>query len=145
MMCARFLKRTPKEGHGRLYRLSERWFNELHTAYDRGLRWVLKHQAFTLTVMILTICVNIFLFIIVPKGFFPQQDTGPDWRIDPGFAGHFVRRNACEAAAVHRNRYEGSRGAERHLFHWWRERHEQRPHVYDARSRFRSGKSAPTK
>ena len=76
MMCARFLKSTPKEGHGRLYRLSERWFNELHTAYDRGLRWVLKHQAFTLTVMILTICVNIFLFIIVPKGFFPQQDTG---------------------------------------------------------------------
>ncbi len=76
MMCARFLKSTPKEGHGRLYRLSERWFNELHTAYDHGLRWVLKHQAFTLTVMILTICVNIFLFIIVPKGFFPQQDTG---------------------------------------------------------------------
>jgi multidrug efflux pump len=76
MMCARFLKSTPKEGHGRLYRLSERWFNELHSAYDHGLRWVLKHQAFTLTVMILTICVNIFLFIIVPKGFFPQQDTG---------------------------------------------------------------------
>jgi hydrophobe/amphiphile efflux-1 (HAE1) family protein len=76
MMCARFLKSTPKEGHGRLYRLSERWFNELHAAYDHGLRWVLRHQAFTLTVMILTICVNIFLFIIVPKGFFPQQDTG---------------------------------------------------------------------
>ncbi len=76
MMCARFLKSTPKEGHGRLYRLSERWFNELHTAYDHGLRWVLRHQAFTLTVMIATICVNIFLFIIVPKGFFPQQDTG---------------------------------------------------------------------
>jgi hydrophobe/amphiphile efflux-1 (HAE1) family protein len=76
MMCARFLKSTPKEGHGRLYRLSERWFNELHAAYDHGLRWVLRHQAFTLTVMILTICVNIFLFVIVPKGFFPQQDTG---------------------------------------------------------------------
>ncbi len=76
MMCAKFLKRSSEENHGRLYRLSERWFDELHTAYDHGLRWVLKHQAFTLTVMILTICVNIFLFIIVPKGFFPQQDTG---------------------------------------------------------------------
>jgi multidrug efflux pump len=76
MMCAKFLKRSSKEGHGRLYRLSERGFNKLHAAYDQGLRWVLRHQAFTLTVMILTICVNIFLFIIVPKGFFPQQDTG---------------------------------------------------------------------
>ena len=76
MMCAKFLKHSSKEGHGWLYRLSERWFDELHMAYDHGLRWVLKHQAFTLTVMIVTICVNIFLFIIIPKGFFPQQDTG---------------------------------------------------------------------
>jgi len=76
MMCAKFLKHSSKEGHGRLYRLSERCFDELHATYDRGLRWVLKHQAFTLTVMLITICVNIFLFIIVPKGFFPQQDTG---------------------------------------------------------------------
>ncbi|MGC2330255.1 MAG: multidrug efflux RND transporter permease subunit [Candidatus Acidiferrales bacterium] len=76
MMCARFLKPSSKEGHNWIYRLSERWFDELHTAYDHGLRWVLRHQALTLTVMIATICVNIFLFIIIPKGFFPQQDTG---------------------------------------------------------------------
>jgi hydrophobe/amphiphile efflux-1 (HAE1) family protein len=76
MMCAKFLRHSSKEGHGRLYRLSERWFDELHATYDQGLRWVLRHQALTLTVLIITVCVNVFLFIIIPKGFFPQQDTG---------------------------------------------------------------------
>jgi multidrug efflux pump len=76
MMCARFLKRSSKEGHGRLYLLSERGFEGLLAAYDRGLRWVLKHQGFTLAVTIATVCLNVFLFVIIPKGFFPQQDTG---------------------------------------------------------------------
>jgi len=76
MMCAKFLKPIEKEGHGRLYRLSEKGFEKLLAAYDHGLKWVLSHQRFTLGVTIATICVNIFLFVIVPKGFFPQQDTG---------------------------------------------------------------------
>ena len=45
-------------------------------AYESGLRWVLNHQALTLGVTIATVCLNILLFIIIPKGFFPQQDTG---------------------------------------------------------------------
>jgi multidrug efflux pump len=76
MMCAKFLRPIEKEGHNWLYRLSERGFDNLAAAYDRGLRWVLNHQGLTLSVTVATICLNVVLFIIIPKGFFPQQDTG---------------------------------------------------------------------
>jgi hydrophobe/amphiphile efflux-1 (HAE1) family protein len=76
MMCAKFLKRSSRKSHGRLYRFSERCFDDLHLAYDRGLRWVLRYQGLTLAVTIATVCLNVFLFVIIPKGFFPQQDTG---------------------------------------------------------------------
>jgi hydrophobe/amphiphile efflux-1 (HAE1) family protein len=76
MMCAKFLKPHRKEGQSRLYVASERAFENVLHAYDRGLQWVLHHQPLTLTITIATVCLNIFLFVIVPKGFFPQQDTG---------------------------------------------------------------------
>jgi multidrug efflux pump len=76
MMCAQFLRPVRREGHNWIYRLSERSFNNLAAAYDRGLRWVLDRQALTLGVTIGTVCLNVLLFIIIPKGFFPQQDTG---------------------------------------------------------------------
>ncbi|MGB0034987.1 MAG: efflux RND transporter permease subunit, partial [Candidatus Acidiferrales bacterium] len=76
MMCAKFLKHQSRRGHNRIYLLSEGAFDAMHSAYDRGLRWVLRHQPLTLTITIATVCVNVFLFIIIPKGFFPQQDTG---------------------------------------------------------------------
>jgi multidrug efflux pump len=76
MMCAKFLRPTKKEGHNWIYRLCERGFDGLLATYDHGLRWVLKHQALTLSVTIATVCLNIALFLIIPKGFFPQQDTG---------------------------------------------------------------------
>ncbi|MGA8767159.1 MAG: multidrug efflux RND transporter permease subunit [Candidatus Acidiferrales bacterium] len=76
MMCAKFLRPISKEGHNWIYRLSERGFDRLAAAYERGLRWVLNHQPLTLGVTIATICVNVILFIVIPKGFFPQQDTG---------------------------------------------------------------------
>jgi len=76
MMCARLLKPIPPGGHGRLYRLSERAFNMLLNAYAATLGWVLRHQRVTLLVMLVTIGLNIYLFAIVPKGFFPQQDSG---------------------------------------------------------------------
>ncbi len=75
MMCAKFLR--PERGsHGRLYRLSERGFEWLHRHYETSLRWVLRHSALTLAVAVLTVCVNIYLYTVVPKGFFPVQDTG---------------------------------------------------------------------
>jgi hydrophobe/amphiphile efflux-1 (HAE1) family protein len=76
MMCAKFLKPIESEGHNRLYRSSERAFGKLVGAYENGLRWVLTHQGLTLGVTIATVCLNIFLFYVIPKGFFPQQDTG---------------------------------------------------------------------
>jgi len=45
-------------------------------AYRSGLKWVLRHQPLTLAITVATVCLNIYLFIVVPKGFFPQQDTG---------------------------------------------------------------------
>jgi multidrug efflux pump len=75
MMCARFL-RHDNHSHGAAYRATEKFFNWMYHSYDDCLRWVLRHQATVLTILILTICLNIYLFVIVPKGFFPQQDSG---------------------------------------------------------------------
>src|SRR5471032_1000085 len=77
MMCARLLKREPKEDEqGRFYRASGAWIDWLIEAYGRKLRWVLKHHPLTLLVAIATLGLTVFLYIIVPKGFFPVQDTG---------------------------------------------------------------------
>jgi multidrug efflux pump len=75
MMCARFLKHDTGR-HGRAYRLSESLFNRLLHTYDISLRWVLRHQFVILLVTIGTVCLNVYLFVVTPKGFFPQQDTG---------------------------------------------------------------------
>jgi multidrug efflux pump len=76
MLCAKFLKSRDESLHGSIYRLSERAFQWLHNEYATGLRWVLRHQWLILCVVIGTIALNFYLFWIVPKGFFPQQDTG---------------------------------------------------------------------
>jgi hydrophobe/amphiphile efflux-1 (HAE1) family protein len=75
MMCSRLLKPETKE-HGRLYRLLERGFDGLLNLYERGLRIVLRHQFVTMMVMLGTIVLTGYLYVIIPKGFFPQQDTG---------------------------------------------------------------------
>ena len=75
MMCAYLLKPERKD-HGRLYRLSERGFDALLSAYEAGLKIALRHRFVTLMVMIGTIVVTGYLYVIIPKGFFPQQDTG---------------------------------------------------------------------
>ncbi|MDB6031990.1 MAG: acriflavin resistance protein [Verrucomicrobiales bacterium] len=76
MMCSRLLRRERPEQHGRLYQASERAFQWILDAYGRSLRVVLRHPAVTLGILLLTIVVNIYLFVVVPKGFFPQQDNG---------------------------------------------------------------------
>lgn len=75
MMCAYLLKPESHE-HGRLYRWSERGFDLLLSVYEAGLKVVLRHRFITLMVMIGTIVVTGYLYVIIPKGFFPQQDTG---------------------------------------------------------------------
>jgi multidrug efflux pump len=76
MLCAQFLKSRDESSHGPIYRASENVFLRLHGEYATALRWVLRHQTLILCVAIGTAFLNIYLFMIVPKGFFPQQDTG---------------------------------------------------------------------
>jgi multidrug efflux pump len=75
MMCAKFLRRNHQK-HGRLYRASEAAFEWIHKIYRGSLGWVLRHQPLTLAITVLTAGLSVYLYIIVPKGFFPQQDTG---------------------------------------------------------------------
>jgi multidrug efflux pump len=76
MMCAKLLKHDPDAQNGKFYKLSERGFEAVISFYSRTLKWVLQHQTLTLIVAVLTLALTIFLYIIVPKGFFPVQDTG---------------------------------------------------------------------
>ncbi len=76
MMCARLLKPESQEKHGRFYHLSEKYFNDLLNAYDRSLKWVLHHHVFTMIVAAITLVATIWLYILIPKGLLPQQDTG---------------------------------------------------------------------
>jgi hydrophobe/amphiphile efflux-1 (HAE1) family protein len=75
MLCSRFLRKQ-SEHHGRLYRIIERGFEALINGYRRVLDVVLRHQPLTLLVFFVTMAVTAFLFVAVPKGFFPIQDTG---------------------------------------------------------------------
>jgi multidrug efflux pump subunit AcrB len=75
MMCAYLLKRERKE-HGRLHRFFERGFDILVNVYEAGLKIVLRHRMITLMGMIGTVALTGYLYVIIPKGFFPQQDTG---------------------------------------------------------------------
>jgi multidrug efflux pump len=76
MMCSRLLKHQRDEEHGKVFRTSERAFTWILGLYERSLGWVLEHSGLTLAVLGLTIALNFYLFWIVPKGFFPQQDNG---------------------------------------------------------------------
>jgi len=76
MMCSRLLKRDEPGRHGRMYRASEQIFDRTLRLYGRSLTWVLEHSALMLVILLLTIGVNIYLLVIVPKGFFPEQDNG---------------------------------------------------------------------
>ena len=76
MMCARLLKHTPEEQQSRLFRASQRGYDRIIEFYGKTLRWVLQHQTGTLLVAVSTLVLTILLYIIIPKGFFPVQDTG---------------------------------------------------------------------
>ncbi len=76
MLSARLLRDESHRGHGALYRGIEAAFNGMLNAYGRGLNVVLRHQFLTLLVFFATIAASVWLFVTIPKGFFPQQDTG---------------------------------------------------------------------
>jgi hydrophobe/amphiphile efflux-1 (HAE1) family protein len=76
MMCARLLTAEKDEKHGRFYVVTERMFTRLLGAYESGLKWVLRNQFLTLMVAVGTLVATIWLYIVIPKGLLPQQDTG---------------------------------------------------------------------
>ena len=76
MMCARLLKHTPAEKQGRFYRVTGEWFDAIIRRYGEMLNWVLDRQFATLMVATGTVALTVLLYIFVPKGFFPVQDTG---------------------------------------------------------------------
>jgi len=76
MMCAHLLRAQREAEHGRLYRASERVFQWALYLYERTLTWVLRQQFLILLVTLATIALTVYLYVVIPKGFFPQQDTG---------------------------------------------------------------------
>ncbi|RFC39695.1 MAG: multidrug efflux pump [Candidatus Nitrotoga sp. CP45] len=76
MMCARLLRPRSKSPPGRLYKVSERIFNALLNGYRVSLDWALAHGRIMMLVLLATVCLNVYLYTVIPKGFFPQQDTG---------------------------------------------------------------------
>ncbi len=76
MMCAKLLKQGKTGAHGRVYKMSERLFNGMRARYEQTLHWALGHPRFMLSLVVSCVVVTIGLFIISPKGFFPEQDTG---------------------------------------------------------------------
>jgi multidrug efflux pump len=74
MMCSVLLRK--KATHGKLYMASERAFERILKGYEHSLAWVLEHSLLVLIIAIATLGLNVFLYVVIPKGFFPQQDTG---------------------------------------------------------------------
>jgi len=75
-MCAKFLKPEKDRKHNWLSRAIDRGFKRLYDGYASSLRWVLRHQPLVLGITLGTVCLAIYLYVVIPKGFFPQQDTG---------------------------------------------------------------------
>ncbi len=76
MMCATILKKETTRAHGFIYRATEWMFDQLRSTYDKSLRWALRHSLTMLFITVLTLGTNVLLFWFIPKGFFPDQDTG---------------------------------------------------------------------
>ena len=132
MMCARILRHNPEEQQGRFYRASERVFERMIAFYGRTLKVVLRYQTITLLVAAGHPGADIFLYIVIPKGFFPVQDTGVIQGISQApqtisFAGH-----GQSAAGAGEGHPAGSRGREPLVLHR-RRRHQhhaqQRTHL----------------
>ena len=122
MMCAYVLKDESKEKHGRLYRLSERGFTGLLSGYSKSLKWVLDHPLPVLFILLLTIGLNFYLISIIPKGFFPQQDTGAivgglqgpqdaSFPVMDNSVKQLVRVIKADPGVAHVNAYTGGNGS----------------------------------
>jgi multidrug efflux pump len=76
MMCSRLIRSRSERGEGRLFQLSERAFQGMLDGYARSLRWALRYRGLVMVLLVATVAFNIYLYMTIPRGFFPQQDTG---------------------------------------------------------------------
>ena len=132
MMSAKLLRHQREEQQGWFYRVSERGFNSVIAFYGKTLQFVLRYRRTTLLVTVGTLVATILLFMYVPKGFFPVQDTGLILGISEAAAKYFVHRDGAAAAGAGNGDLERSRGREPDFFHRnrWHQRHDQqRPHA----------------
>ncbi len=130
MMCAYLLKHN--ENHGKLYNTTERWFNWVIDQYGKMLNVVLNHSFVTLLVLLATIGLNVYLFVRVPKGFFPFKNTCPRERQRAGRTQDTSFEQMDKTLkAIRRHRSRRPRHGHRHRLHRRRPRrsHQQRPHV----------------
>ncbi len=135
MMSARILRHTPEDQQGRFYKASERVFENMIAFYGRTLKFVLRYQTITLLVAVGTLLLTIFLYIIIPKGFFPVQDTGVIQGISQAPRIHQLASHGRKAAGTCQGR-DGRPGRRKHFIIHRRGRHEhhhqQRPHVHQS-------------
>jgi hypothetical protein len=110
MMCAYLLGRKRERPQGRLFRTSERAFAAMLGGYTRTLRWALDHPGLVVLTLIATVCLNGYLFWVVPKGLFPQQDTG---RV----VGGIQADQSISFQAIHLDHPQGSGGGHRRRIH----------------------------
>jgi multidrug efflux pump len=106
MMCAMLLRRPQEERHGRFYRASEAVFDAMLHGYDRTLIWALRRPLLIMAILAVTLGLNVYLYVTVPKGFFPQQDTGRVNGIiqaDQAISFQAMRQKLQEFIAVIRN------------------------------------------
>ena len=122
MMCAFLLKDEREIKHGRAYRISEKGFEWMLTGYRRSLTWVLENPGLMLTVLLLTIGLNFYLIDVIPKGFFPQQDTGAmvgmvqgpqdaSFPVMDNSVRQLVKVIKADTAVAHVNAYTGGGGS----------------------------------
>ena len=137
MMAAHLLKPHDQEKHNRWYVASERFFKGMLDRYESSLLWVLDHQPLTLMVALGTLALSIFLFTVVPKGFFPQQDTGRLMgavQADQDTSFQAMHDRLAAAGRGHRQR-SGRRQRDRVHRRQWRNQHRQHVHRAQAPER----------
>ena len=117
MMCAKLLRHTDPSRQNRFARVSERAFQRVLDFYERTLQWVLDHQKQTLAVAVLTLITTLALYAVIPKGFFPVQDTGRDPGHLGGLAGRVLRRDGGSAAGRRPHDPQGPGGREPLVVH----------------------------
>ncbi len=103
MMCSRFIRAQQGRRHGRIYNFFERFFDGLLGGYERSLKVVMRHQRATLVVSLVIFAVTLYLFKVVPKGFFPDEDTGQIFAITEAsqdISFDAMRRHQMEAAKI---------------------------------------------